>query len=124
MSMPVWPGKKPRLIPIFGGVTVKGQASFGTFLVATVTVGAPVDERMLGVWSSDDSVDADGGVGEPDAAFASIGTGSLLLAAVSGAGARAGSGLVEAGISSRCPAFSVASSAMPLTAAMPVLDTE
>src|SRR4051812_28222762 len=93
MSMPVCPGWKPRLIPIFGGLTVNGQASLGTFLLVTVTVGAPVDERMLGVWSSDDSVEADGGVGEPVAPSedAEIGVGSLLLAAVSVVGENVGS---------------------------------
>src|SRR5215208_283443 len=122
--MPVWPGKKPRLMPIFGGATVSGQESFGTFLFVTVTVGAPVAVITLGVWNMPASVEADGGVGEPLPASGGgvIGTGSLLLAAESCVGAKVGSpvgGFVADGISSRCPALRVASSASPLTAAIP-----
>src|SRR5215204_2598599 len=106
MSIPVWPGKKPRLTPIFGGFNGIGQASFGIFRFVTVTVGAPVAVMMPGAWSIGAIVEISGGVGEPVAAFAggAIGTGSVLLAAVSGAGANAGSpvgGLMAAGISSR-----------------------
>src|SRR5215218_5252678 len=103
MSIPVWPGRKPWLMPIFGGATVSGQESFGTFLLVTVTVGAPVAVMTLGVENMPASVEADGGVGEPvPASGGAMGTGSLLLAAVSCAGAKAGSvagGFVLDGIS-------------------------
>src|SRR4051794_36455284 len=83
ISMPVWPGWNPWLTPVFGGDTVIGQASFGTFLLVIVTLGAPVavmnpdDELNVGA-----SVDIDGGTGEPVPAFVGTGTGSLALAAV------------------------------------------
>src|SRR5690349_18926183 len=113
--MPVWPGRKPWLTPIEGGLSAIGQASFGTFLFVTVTVGVPVDARILGAWNRPSTVEADGGVGEPVPASGGgvIGTGSLLLAAESGAGVNAGSELGDfrgTGISSRWPALRVASS--------------
>src|SRR5689334_17596023 len=93
MSMPVWPGWKPWLMPLLGGAIGTGQASFGTFRFVTVTLGAPVEARTLGATISGAIVAITGGVGEPVPAFAggAIGTGSALLAAESGAGAKAGS---------------------------------
>src|SRR5688572_3035707 len=125
MSMPVWPGLNAWLTPLFGGLTVTGQASFGTLRFVTTTVGAPVGVMMPGTESSEDIAETEGGVGEPVPASAGIGTGSSALAAWSGAGTKAGSagGFTATGISRRWPGLRPALSAMPLTVMMPVFET-
>src|SRR4051794_33898839 len=128
MSIPVCRGPNPWLTPLFGGLMGIGQDSLDIFLLVTVTMGAPVDTMNVGVDASVVRAEICGGVGEPVPAFAggAIGTGSALLAAVSGGGVKAGSdeaGFTATGMRSRWPAVSDASSATPLTRAMPVLET-
>src|SRR5215212_1440100 len=114
-------------MPLLGGLIGIGQASFGTVLFVTVTVGMPVAVMTPGAVMSGAIAEINGGVGEPVPAFGgAVGTGSALLAAVSGGGVNAGSvdeGLMATGIRSRWPALSDASSATPLTRAIPALET-
>jgi hypothetical protein len=82
---------------------------------------------MPGVENIEPMTVLEGGVGEPvPASGGTIGTGSSVLAAWSGAGVNAGSldvGLIATGISRRWPGFRPAVSTSPLTATMPVFET-